>query len=94
SDGAWPFRPSIDALFLSLAEHHGRAAAGVVLSGMGNDGARGLAALSQAGGLALVQDEASAAVFGMPREAAASAPGARVLPLSALGGELARAAHD
>jgi two-component system chemotaxis response regulator CheB len=62
-------RPSVDELFLSCAESFPRQSAGVLLTGMGTDGVEGLAALHGAGALTLVQDEASAVVFGMPRVA-------------------------
>jgi two-component system chemotaxis response regulator CheB len=62
-------RPSADELFLSCAQSCPRQVAGVILTGMGADGAEGLLALRQAGGLTLAQDEASCAVFGMPRVA-------------------------
>jgi two-component system chemotaxis response regulator CheB len=62
--------PSGDVLLHSLAEHVGRRAAGIVLSGMGSDGADGLAALRASGGLTIAQDEATSGVFGMPKVAA------------------------
>jgi two-component system chemotaxis response regulator CheB len=62
-------RPSIDVLFHSLAACAGPAAVGVLLTGMGADGARGLLAMSQAGARTFVQDERSCVVFGMPKEA-------------------------
>lgn len=62
-------RPSVDVAFTSLAKQYGPRAAGVLLTGMGTDGAAGLLAIRQAGGVTLVQDEASCAVFGMPRAA-------------------------
>jgi two-component system chemotaxis response regulator CheB len=61
--------PSIDVLFESIAASHGAAAAGVLLTGMGRDGARGLLRLREAGGVTLVQDEATSSIFGMPRAA-------------------------
>ncbi|HBL29439.1 MAG TPA: chemotaxis response regulator protein-glutamate methylesterase, partial [Acidobacteria bacterium] len=60
-------RPSVDELFLSCAESCPREVAGVLMTGMGADGVEGLLALRKAGGLTLVQDEASSVVFGMPR---------------------------
>jgi two-component system, chemotaxis family, protein-glutamate methylesterase/glutaminase len=62
-------RPSVDELFSSCAESCPRQVAGVLLTGMGSDGVEGLLALRKAGGLTLVQDEASSVVFGMPRVA-------------------------
>lgn len=61
--------PSIDVAFMALARVYGHRAAGVLLTGMGSDGAAGLLAIRQAGGVTLAQDEASCAVFGMPRAA-------------------------
>ena len=64
------FRPSVSVLFASLADHYGDAAAGVVLTGMGDDGLAGARRLRDQGGLVLAQDEASSVVFGMPRAVA------------------------
>lgn len=61
-------RPSVDVLFRSAAENAGRNAIGVLLTGMGKDGARGLLEMRQAGAFTFAQDEASCVVFGMPRE--------------------------
>ncbi|WJV68586.1 chemotaxis response regulator protein-glutamate methylesterase [Pectobacteriaceae bacterium CE70] len=64
-------RPSVDVLFRSVAQYAGRNAVGVILTGMGNDGAAGLLELHQAGAYTLAQNETSCVVFGMPREAIA-----------------------
>jgi two-component system chemotaxis response regulator CheB len=63
-------RPSVDVLFDSAAEAVGRHAVGVILTGMGKDGANGLLRMRQAGAKTFGQDEASCVVYGMPREAA------------------------
>ena len=63
-------RPSVDVLFESAAEVVGRNAIGVILTGMGKDGANGLLKMRQAGARTFGQDEASCVVYGMPREAA------------------------
>lgn len=64
-------RPSVDVLFRSAATHAGKNAIGVILTGMGRDGAAGLLEMRRAGAYTLAQDEASCIVFGMPREAIA-----------------------
>ncbi|OSM94545.1 MULTISPECIES: protein-glutamate methylesterase/protein-glutamine glutaminase [Lonsdalea] len=64
-------RPSVDVLFRSVAKFAGRNAVGVILTGMGNDGAMGILEMHQAGAYTMAQNEASCVVFGMPREAIA-----------------------
>jgi two-component system chemotaxis response regulator CheB len=62
-------RPSIDVLFQSVAQHAGRNAIGVILTGMGADGAKGMLAMHKNGAFTVAQNEASCVVFGMPKEA-------------------------
>jgi len=75
-------RPCADLLFRSIAACYGPAAVGVVLTGMGRDGADGLATLRAAGGKGIVQDQATSAVYGMPRAALLVAGADAVVPLS------------
>ncbi|MDQ0085907.1 response regulator receiver modulated CheB methylesterase [Variovorax sp. YR634] len=75
-------RPSIDVLFDSAAKHAGKNAIGIILTGMGRDGAEGLLRMKRAGAHTLAQDEASCVVFGMPREAIALGAVDDVSPLS------------
>ncbi len=74
-------RPSVDVLFTSAAEAAGGEAVGVLLTGMGVDGAHGLLRMKQAGARTIAQDEATCVVFGMPREAVRLGAADRVLPL-------------
>ncbi|MFZ4480002.1 MAG: protein-glutamate methylesterase/protein-glutamine glutaminase [Rhodoferax sp.] len=74
-------RPSVDVLFDSAATHAGKNAVGLLLTGMGRDGADGLLRMRQAGAYTLAQDEASCVVFGMPREAIAIGAASAVAPL-------------
>lgn len=80
-------RPSVDVLFESIAAS-GEPAIACLLTGMGRDGAAGMLAIKQAGGMTLAQDEASCVVFGMPREAARLGAVQRMLPLAAIGPQL------
>ncbi len=74
-------RPSVDVLFESCAQHLGANAVGAILTGMGNDGARGLLAMRRAGARTIAQDESTCVVFGMPKEAIACGAAEQVLPL-------------
>ncbi|RQR29445.1 MULTISPECIES: chemotaxis response regulator protein-glutamate methylesterase [unclassified Burkholderia] len=75
-------RPSVDVLFRSAAQHAGKNAIGVILTGMGRDGAAGLLDMKRAGAHTFAQDEASCIVFGMPREAIALGGADEIAPLS------------
>jgi two-component system chemotaxis response regulator CheB len=82
------FRPSITRLFEAVADVYGRSAVGVLLTGMGRDGARGLLRLRDAGALTIAQDEASSVVYGMPAEAVQLGAAADVLAPGAIAGVL------
>lgn len=86
-------RPSVNVLFSSCAQHLGRNAVGVILTGMGNDGAEGLLAMKNAGAKTIAQDEASCVVFGMPREAIVMGAADTILPLNRISGAALQAAH-
>ena len=81
-------RPSVDVLFRSAARYAGKNAVGVIMTGMGDDGARGLLEMKQAGAVTLAQDEASCVVFGMPKEAIKHGAVDKILPLPALAGAI------
>jgi two-component system chemotaxis response regulator CheB len=74
-------RPAVDVLFNSVAKHVGADAVGVLLTGMGADGAAGMLAMRQAGARTIAQDEASCVVFGMPGRAIGCGGAEQVLPL-------------
>jgi two-component system chemotaxis response regulator CheB len=71
----------VDVLFRSVAQAAGPNAVGVILTGMGNDGAQGLLEMRRSGAATIAQDEATCVVFGMPKEAIAAGAVAEVLPL-------------
>ena len=75
-------KPSVDVLFGSMARLAGRNAIGLLLTGMGKDGARGLLEIRQAGGRTVVQDEATSVVWGMPGEAVSLGAAQQVLPIA------------
>jgi two-component system response regulator WspF len=81
----YPYRPSIDVLFSSLALGWPRPGAAVLLTGMGSDGARGLARLRTAGWYTIAQDQATSVVYGMPRAAVELHGAGAVLPLPRIG---------
>jgi two-component system chemotaxis response regulator CheB len=87
-------RPSADELFHSVAESAGSSGIGVLLTGMGDDGARGLLALHQRGGHTFAQDEASSTVFGMPKAAARAGAVTELLPIDKLADAVQRAVRE
>ena len=86
-------RPAVDPLFQSVAAAYGRGVLGIILTGMGADGARGCEAISRAGGRFAVQDEATSAVWGMPGAAAKTGLAERILPMQAIAGYIAQVAE-
>jgi two-component system chemotaxis response regulator CheB len=81
-------RPSVDVLFRSVARAAGRNALGIIMTGMGDDGANGLLEMRNAGARTVAQDEESCVVYGMPKEAVKRGAVEKSLPLSALGREI------
>src|SRR5206468_11092041 len=81
-------RPSVDTLFRSIARAAGSQAIGVMLTGMGGDGAEAMLEMSRAGAYTIAQDEASCVVFGMPRQAIAAGGVREVLALADIAGRL------
>jgi two-component system chemotaxis response regulator CheB len=84
-------RPSADQLFFSVAEHVGPDAIGVILTGMGDDGAAGLLAIRQRGGTTIAQDEETSVVFGMPKAAQLAGAATHVMPLDTIGPAIVKA---
>lgn len=84
------FKPSCDLLLRSVAQSFGKRAIGVVLTGMGRDGARGLEEIREAGGHTIAQDRATSVVFGMPGEAVNLGAAEVVLPIDEIGAQLVR----
>ncbi len=87
-------RPSVDVLFHSVAKHAGANAIGVLLTGMGADGAKGLLAMNQSGAHTIVQNEESCVVFGMPREAIKLGAADQVTPLSEIPAEIIKSLQN
>jgi two-component system, chemotaxis family, protein-glutamate methylesterase/glutaminase len=83
-------RPSVDVLFRSTAKVAGKNAMGIIMTGMGDDGAAGLLEMRQANAHTIAQDEASCVVFGMPKEAIKRGAAEKIVPLSGIPGEIVR----
>ncbi|MFK2875700.1 chemotaxis-specific protein-glutamate methyltransferase CheB [Rhodanobacter hydrolyticus] len=83
-------RPAVDTLFHSISRQCGPNAVGVLLTGMGKDGAQGLLAMRDSGAITLVQDKATSVIYGMPGEAVALGAASQVLPLDRIGEALQR----
>lgn len=86
-------KPSVDVLFRSVAQSVARNAVGILLTGMGKDGARGLKEMREAGSRTVVQDEATSVVWGMPGEAHAIGAAEQILPLSDIATAATRLCH-
>lgn len=83
-------RPSVDVLFRSAAQYSGANTVGVIMTGMGDDGARGMLEMKEAGAYNIAQDEKSCVVFGMPNEAIKLGAVDKILPLDAIAGAVLR----
>lgn len=81
-------RPSVDVLFCSVAKNYGSRSIGVILTGMGSDGVRGMGEIKEEGGFTIAQDEATSAIFGMPRVAIANKVVEKVLPITSVAEEI------
>ncbi len=87
-------RPSVDVLFRSVARYAGRNAVGVIMTGMGNDGAAGMKEMRDAGAETIAEDESTCVVFGMPREAIAAGAAGCVVPLGQIPRKVLDLAQD
>jgi len=87
----YPFRPSVDEFYFSLARHWKRSGVAALLTGMGRDGARGLAALREAGWHTIAQDERTSVVYGMPRAAVEAGAAMEVLPIDRIAAAILKA---
>jgi two-component system chemotaxis response regulator CheB len=86
-------RPSVDVLFRSAAHHAGANALGIIMTGMGDDGARGLLEMRSAGAQTLAQNEETCVIFGMPREAIARGAAQKIVPLGRIASEIVNFVH-
>ena len=77
-------KPSVDVLFRSVAQTAGKNALGIIMTGMGDDGARGLHEMHQAGAKTIAEDESTCVVFGMPKEAIKLGAAEKIVPLDSI----------
>jgi len=89
----YPHTPSVDVMMKSVAETYKNLAMGVIMTGMGCDGAQGMKAIQRQGGLTIGQDEATCAVYGMPRACAELGTLSRMVPLSQIPAQILQATH-
>jgi len=82
------YRPSVDALMLSVVEFYPGRALGVILTGMGNDGLKGLISLKKSGGRVFAQDEETCVVYGMPKAVVDAGVADKILPIEEMAGEI------
>jgi two-component system chemotaxis response regulator CheB len=87
-------RPSVDVLFRSAAQYAGANAVGILMTGMGDDGAKGLLEMRQNGAATICQDEETCVVFGMPKEAIVLGAADKVMPLDMIPAEIMRAGRE
>ena len=87
-------RPSVDVLFRSAARYAGKNAIGVIMTGMGDDGAKGLLEMKEQGAFTVAQDEATSVVFGMPHEAIKLNAVDKILPLEKIAGTILRESEN
>jgi two-component system chemotaxis response regulator CheB len=83
-------RPSVDVLFRTAARYAGKNATGIIMTGMGDDGAHGMKEMFDAGAQTIAQDEASCIVYGMPHEAVKLGGVHKILPLQSIAAEMLR----
>jgi two-component system chemotaxis response regulator CheB len=84
-------RPSVDVLFKSVAENYGSRSMGVILTGMGSDGAKGMQMIKEQGGITLAQDEATSTIFGMPKVAVEKGVVDKIVPITSMAEEILKA---
>ncbi len=91
NEAEFMYRPSVDALMLSVAEYYPGRALGVILTGMGNDGFKGLSTLKKTGGRVFAQNEETCVVYGMPKAVIEAGIADKVLPIEEIAGEIVNA---